>query len=99
MKKQILFRLTVLIFIGGMLLLSSHTHPHRFSDCGEDSDCFLSQNLDCGFTCVNPFRLFLVLIAIAYLTQPLSIATKILLQAICDGRAPPSYSLLIMNSK
>ncbi|MGD9155943.1 MAG: hypothetical protein PVG90_10665 [Bacillota bacterium] len=89
MKRQIGLRLTILILIGAMLLLSGHTHPHHFFCCGEDDHCPLCQILNTGFTVTTFFKLVLLLLTIGFITPSPLLAIKLSRPASCAGRSPP----------
>jgi ABC-type cobalt transport system substrate-binding protein len=89
MKKQIGFRIIVLLLIGVMLILSCHTHPQHFSCGGEDDHCLLCQVLHSGFTYTPSFELILLLTIIELITLLPVFAIKLFHHTGCDGRAPP----------
>jgi membrane-bound ClpP family serine protease len=87
MKKRFYLRLTVILLIGVLLLLSGHTHPHNYLISADH--CILCQILQCGFTNVVSFILTLFLIGIVLILPETFTPSNFYFLTVNDSRASP----------
>jgi hypothetical protein len=87
MKRTIVVRIAVFIFIAVLLLLIGHFFLHGFEK--DHGHCLLCELLTIGFPCIeqNAFLLFLLFVAIILLIKPIQLLFFSRLQT--SLRAPP----------
>lgn len=89
MKKRLLFKTVILIFILCLLILTCHSHPHSLMDKDEDSHCPVCQLLHTGLVFTPKFYLvfYFIFIVVVNLIQESKIKTNPLFSY--QFRAPP----------
>lgn len=93
MKKSVILKISIILVIGLMLLLSCHTHPLLSPWDGGDDHCLLCQLLQVGFTCSLVFILKLLLNLFEILSLIQNPTVTIPFRTGYDNRAPPCMFL------
>jgi hypothetical protein len=92
MKKKIIVKIAVFVFIAVLLLLIGHFFIHGFEK--NHGHCLLCDLLTIGFSCLTLYELLLLFLFIAAISQNKLIELSLLSYLQVWLRAPPYYSNL-----